>query len=407
MADPVVTFMDPEFSKDPVQFYERLREQAPLVKIGHPSAPPVWLVTRYEDVKAMLSDPRFVADYNKVPGHHEGLSVVDQMVASLGMPEDFKEYVYGMTLVDGQDHVRLRRLVTPAFSVRKIKALRPGLERMSAELIEAMAAKGGGDLLEEYSAPLTGTVICNLIGIDEPDQPNMRQWMHDFTAGDYAESAQGMVNCTKELIQRRRAEPADDMISTVVKTSDESDDGLSEAEMIGLVLLLVNAGHQSTAHFIPNSVVMLLDHPDQLARLRAEPDLMPTAIDELLRVGNPLPFATPRYATEDLVFAGVSIRRGEALTGSFQSANYDPPVFPGAVQLQLDREMKRGESHLSFGAGPHYCLGAALARLEGTVALEQLFLQRDTLDLAVPRDELEYADINLGLRLLARLPVKL
>jgi cytochrome P450 len=333
--------------------------------------------------------------------------VVDEMVASLDMPDSFREYVYGMTLVDGKAHNRLRRLVLPAFSVRRIKAMRPRLERISDELIEALAAKGTGDLLEDYSAPLTGMVICELIGIDVPDQPKMRQWMHDFTAGDYADSAEGMVNCSKELIKRRRAEPKEDLISTMITTSDQAEDGLSEAEMIGLILLLVNAGHQSTAHFIPNAVLALFDHPDQLARLRAEPEMMPTAIDELMRIGNPLPFATPRYAIEDLEFAGMPIRKGEALTASFQAANYDPDYFDDPDRFHIDRDMPRGHSHLSFGAGPHYCLGAALARLEGTIALDHLLLQRDTLELAVPRDEIGYADVNLGLRLLAGLPVKI
>ncbi|MEU7583040.1 cytochrome P450 [Streptomyces sp. NPDC041068] len=407
MAEPIVSLMNPEFADDPVGAYARLREQAPLVRIGHPGGPPVWLITRCEDVKAALSDPRLVVDYSNVPGH-QGLSVVDQMVEAFDLPDEFRDYgAANMMFQDGKDHSRLRRLVTPAFSVRRIKALRPRMEEISAQLLDALARKGSGDLIEEYSSPLTGTVICELIGIDEADQPQMRKWMNDYAGGDHATSARGMVEYTKKLIERRRAEPADDMISTLVQTSDEDGDRLSEAEMIALVLLLVNAGHHSTAHFIPNAVLTLFDSPEQLALLRARPDALPHAMDELMRVANPVPTATPRYATEDLEFAGVPICKGEALTGSFQSANYDPRVFREPERCDVERVMKRGESHLSFGAGPHYCIGAALARLEGEVALDHLLLRRDSLEITVSRDELTYTDVSLGLQLLSALPVRL
>ncbi|WP_431041559.1 cytochrome P450 family protein [Streptomyces sp. P1-3] len=406
MSEPIVSLMNPEFADDPVGAYARLREKSPLVRIGHPGGPPVWLITRCEDVKAALSDPRLVVDYSSVPGH-QGRSLVDEMVEAANLPDDFRDYAGNMMYQDGKEHARLRRLVTPALTVRRIKALRPRMEKTSARLIDALAQKGSGDLIEEYSSPLTGTVICELIGIDEADQPQMREWMHDYANGDQAASAQGMVEYTKKLIERRRAAPTDDMISTLVQTSDEDGDRLSEAEIIGLVLLLVIAGHHSTAHFIPNAVVALFDHPDQLALLRAKPEALPHAIDELLRIANPLPIAAPRYATEDLEFAGVSICKGEALTGSFQSANYDPRVFPEPERFNVERVMKRGEGHLSFGAGPHYCIGAALARLEGEIALDHLLLKRDSLEITVSRDDLSYTDISLGLRMLAELPVRL
>ncbi|MGW2707272.1 cytochrome P450 family protein [Streptomyces sp. NPDC001340] len=410
MAEPIVSLMDPEFTHDPIGAYGRLRENSPLVRIGNPGAPPVWLVTRCDDVKAALSDPRFVTDYSNVPGHH-GLGVVDQMLAVYDLPEEFREefrgYANNMMFVDGKDHARLRRLVTPAFAVRRIKALRPGMEEISAQLLDTLAAKGGGDLLEEYSSPLTGTVICELIGIDKADQPHMRKLMNDYANGDVVSSAQGMVECAKELIARRRTEPAEDMISTLVRTRDESGDQLSEAEMIAMVLLLVWAGHHSTSHFIPNAVLTLFDHPEQLERLCAAPEFLPHAIDELMRLANPVPLASPRYATEDVEFAGVQVRRGEALTGSYLSANYDPRVFPDPERCDLGREMKRGQGHVSFGAGPHYCVGAALAKLESEVALGDLLLNRDGLELAVKREELEYTDSTLGVHLLARLPVRL
>ncbi|MET7437475.1 cytochrome P450 [Streptomyces sp. NPDC005496] len=410
MAEPIVSLTNPEFTNDPIGAYGRLRESAPLVRIGFPGGPPVWLITRNEDIKAALSDPRLVVDYSNVPGH-QGPSVADQMVAALDLPEEFRPYVAAnMMLLDGKEHARQRRLVTPAFTVRRINSLRPRIEEISARLLDDLAAKGSGDLIEDYSSPLTGTVICELIGIDEADQPQVRKWMNQYTDpdGDLATSARKMVDYVKKLIQRRRAQPTDDMISTLVQSTGEDGDRLSEAEIISMVLLVVNNGHHSTSHFIPNAVLALFDNPDQLALLRARPDALPHAIHELMRVANPIPTAGPRYATEDLKFAGYAICKGDALTGSYQSANYDPHVFDQPEQCDVERELKRGQGHLAYGAGPHYCPGAALAHLEGEIALNHLLIQRDSLEVTVSRKALRYTEATPGgARLLNALPVRL
>ncbi|MCT9008781.1 cytochrome P450 family protein [Streptomyces rhizosphaerihabitans] len=410
MAEQIISLTNPEFTTDPVCAYARLREEAPLVRVGFPGGPRVWLVTRNEDVKAVLSDPRLVVDYSNVPGH-QGPSVADQMVAALDLPDEFRPYVAAnMMLKDGPDHARQRRLVTPAFTVRRIKALRPRVEEISAQLLDTLARKGSGDLIEDYSSPLTGTVICELIGIDETDQPQVRKWMNEYTdvGADLAESAGNMVAYIKKLIARRRAEPANDMISALVQTCDEDGDRLSEDEIISMALLVVNNGHHSTSHFIPNAVLALFDNPDQLALLRARPDALPHAIEELMRVANPIPTAGPRYATEDMEFAGVPIRKGDALTGSYLSANYDPRVFPDPERCEVERVLKRGQGHLAYGAGPHYCPGAALAHLEGEIALSHLLLQRDSLEITVSRDALRYTEATPGgARLLNALPVRL
>ncbi|MFF2190821.1 cytochrome P450 [Streptomyces sp. NPDC058155] len=410
MDEPIVSLMKPEFTDDPICAYARLREKAPLVRVGYPGGPASWLITRNGEVKAALSDPRLVTNYGNVPGH-QGPSVADLMVATLDMPEEFRDFLAAnMMLQDGEYHARLRRLVTPAFTARRIKALRPRIEEISARLLDALAKKGSGDLIEEYSSPLTGTVICELIGIEEADQPQVRKWMNDYAdaGADLAASARGMLEYLQKLIERRRAEPADDMISMLVQASDEDGDRLSESEIISLVLVVVNNGHHSTAHFIPNALLALFDNPDQLALLRARPDALPHAMDELMRIANPVPTAGQRYATEDLEFAGVPIRKGEALTGSFLSANYDPRVFPEPERCDVERVVKRGEGHLSFGAGPHYCIGATLANLEGEIALDHLLLQRDSLEVTVSRDDLKYTEATPGgARLLSALPVRL
>lgn len=410
MDEPIVSLLSAEFTEDPTGAHARLRERSPLVRIGFPGGPPVWLITRSAEIKEALNDPRLVVDYSNVPGHR-GPSIADLMVETLDLPEEFREYIAGnMMLRDGEYHARLRRLVTSAFSAKRVKALRPRIEEISARLLDALARKGSGDLIEEYSSPLTSTVICELVGIDEQDQPQVRKWMNEYASADadLAASATGLFECTKDLIARRRAEPADDMVSLLVHAADADGDRLTDAEIVSLVLVVVNNGHHSTAHFIPNALLTLFENPDQLALLRARPEALPHAMAELMRVANPIPTAAPRYATEDLEFAGRSICKGDALTGSFQSANYDPRVFTDPERCDLERVNQRGEGHLSFGAGPHYCIGAALAYLEGEVALDHLLLQRDGLEITARREDLRHIEANPGgPRLLTALPVRL
>jgi cytochrome P450 len=406
---PVVSVIDSEFISDSIRGYAHLRERAPLIRMGSPDVPPVWLVTRCDDVKAALSDPRFVVDFGNVPGY-EGLGLADQILLALGLPSEHREYATSMLLSDGEAHARLRRLIAPAFSARRIKAMRSRVEQIAQELVAALAEKKEGDLIDEFALPLTSAVICGLIGIDEADQPQMRQWMHDYTNGQQLADGQDMVGYTKKLIERRRATPTGDMISALIQSTDKNGDRLTEGEIIAMVLLLVNNGHLSTANFIPNAIVVLFDHPDQLARLRAEPELLPPAMNELMRVASPLLLTAPRYATEDLEFAGVQIFQGEALSNSLQAANYDPRIFPDPERVDITREIGPGEigpgeRHVAFGAGPHHCLGAALALMEGEVALDHLLLRNDSLSLAVRRDELEYADVALGVKQLTRLPI--
>ncbi|MFI7547027.1 cytochrome P450 [Actinoplanes sp. NPDC049599] len=405
MREPV-SLADPAFLDDPVRGFTRLRDHAPLVRIGMPGGPPVWLVTRYDEVKQALSDPRLVVDHARVPGH-SGLSVVEQIIQAYGMPREFWEYAANMTFMDGADHNRLRRLIVPVFTRRRITEMAPRVEKISRELLGKLTEAGGGDLIEDYSSPLTSTVICDLIGIDEADQPAMRRWMHEYTGGNYADAALQMVDYTRHLIARRRAEPAEDMVSVLIRSAETAEDGLSEAEIVAMTLLMVNNGHLSTSHFIPNAILVLAGNPGELAKLRAQPELLPRALHELMRVTSPAQIATPRYATEDLEIGGVLVRRGEAVTGSLMSANFDPRVFPDPLRVDITRDTGRVENHIAFGAGPHYCTGAALGRLEGEVALRHLLLEDLSLSLAVDRDELEWQDVALAVRLLKSLPVHL
>ncbi|MEU4685883.1 cytochrome P450 [Streptomyces xinghaiensis] len=407
---PIVSLLAPEFEDDPVGSLARLRERSPLVRVGYPGGQRVWLMTRSEEIKSVLSDPRFVVDASKVPGH-EGPSITELMLSSLDLSDELRDsFGANLALEDGKDHARLRRVLAPAFTMRRLKALRPGIEEMSAELLDALVRKGSGDLLHEYAAPLTSGVICELIGMDKADQPQIRKWMGEYANADadFTTSLQGLCTYTKGLIERRRAEPADDMISTLVSAVDQGGGLLSEADITSLVVNLVNAGYHAMNDFILNAILLLQDNPDQLALLRARPELLPHAMDELMRVVPSIPNAGPRYATEDMEVGGVPICKGDALTGSLHSANFDPRHFPRPEQCDVERVPKRGEGHLSFGSGPHRCIGAALSNLEGEVALDHLLLQRDSPELAVRRSALQYREvIPGGARLLTSFPVRL
>ncbi|APU21346.1 cytochrome P450 [Actinoalloteichus sp. GBA129-24] len=409
--EQIVSLLAPEFEDDPIGALARLREWAPMVRVGFPGGQRVWLMTRSELIRKVLSDPRFVVDVSKVPGH-EGPSITEQMVATLDLSDELSDY-FGANLMleDGQSHARLRRTLAPAFTNRRIEALRPRIEKTSAGLLDALERKGSGDLLHEYAAPLTIDVICGLIGIDETDQPRIQKWMGEYAnaEADFTTSLLGLCEYLRELITRRRAQPANDTISTLVRAMDSDDVRLDEADAISMAVTLVNASYHAMNDFILNGVLALQDNPDQLALLRAKPEALPHAVEELMRMASSISTAGPRYATQDMELAGVQVCQGDALTGSLHAANFDPRHFPRPEQCDIQRVPKRGEGHLSFGAGPHRCIGASLANLEGEVAIDHLMLQRDSLELAVSRRELTYRDTMPGgaPRLLTSFPVRI
>jgi cytochrome P450 len=415
LDEQVVSLLSPEFEEDPIGALARLRDKSPLVRVGYPGGARVWLVTRGEDIRKVMSDPRFVVDAAKVAGH-EGPSLTEQMFAQFDVEEEIADELrdfFGANLMleDGQGHVRLRRVLAPAFTVRRIEALRPRVEEVSARLLEALDRKGSGDLLNEYAGPLTTAVICELIGIDEADQPQVQEWLAEYInlKADFASSLLGLCRYLRGLLERRRAEPAGDLISTLAQAMDAEDIQLTEADAVSLIVTVVNAAYHAVNDFIVNSVLVLEDNPEQLALLRANPGALPHAVEELLRVGSSISLAGTRYATTDMEFAGVRIREGDALTGSIHSANYDPRYFPRPEQCDIERRPKAAEGHLSFGAGPHRCIGATLASLEGAVAIDHLMLRRDSVKVAVSRSELKYRDTMPGAapRLLTALPVRM
>lgn len=389
--------------------YARLREQAPLVRVTLPEVEqPTWLITRYEDVEAALNDSRFVRDTSKVPGY-DGPSITDQMIEVYGLPEEFHKYFVALVLTDGEEHNRTRSVVTRAFTTSRLKALRPKVEKITHDLYETLSAKGEADLMGEFSNPLAGAVLCELVGIEEADRSKIFEYFAFLNAGDPTElvpKLTGFVNHLKGLIAQRRAEPTDDLLSALIRFSDEEED-FDEGDIIAILFQLISTGIVPPSQFLADAILALLDHPEQAGRLRAEPGLMSTtAIPELLRFTSSVPVGATLYATEDLEFCGMPVKQGESITASLAAANHDPSRYDEPAKLDLTRRLGRGVGHMALGHGPHYCIGAGMARLVGEVVLEQLFVKHEGLSLAVARDELQYQGVaGHGLFLLS-LPVK-
>ncbi|MGW4623884.1 cytochrome P450 [Streptomyces sp. NPDC004592] len=407
--------LSPELVEDPVGAYAEFRAQERLPQVVLPGLQtPVRLVTRHTDVKAALTEPRLIRDRSKVPGGAGGADPQAELLeaAFAGFPADYAKYVSGhLALFDGEEHARLRVPLTRAFTARRIAALRPFVERVAEDLLSALAPKDEADLLGEFAYPLTTVVVCELVGIDDTDRDRVCAWIHDFAYGDGSRTVDGLVSIVdyvRELIARRRAEPTDDLISVLIEGGRDGGDALTEDELISVVFLLISTGITPPALFLAHAVLALFDHPDQLARLRREPGLLDRAVPELLRHVSLVRIGASMYATEDFEFAGTPVKKGETVTVALLAADHDPREYgEGPERLDIARESGRGDGHLAFGHGPHYCLGAALGRLVTSVVLDRVLVRRPETALAVDRGELEFGHWpGDGFHLL-RLPVRL
>jgi cytochrome P450 len=365
-----------------MQAYAELARSGEVVPITLPNGVPGKLVTSYAGVRQVLNDDRL----------RKAGTPMTVMMERL-RPHLVPAFASHMLRADGEDHARLRRLVGAAFTRRRIEALEPRISEIAAGLLDELERVGPDesiDLLERYAYPLPMTVICDLLGIDPP----LRDLFHSTTqtlmsgvyAGDeaYGRAADEVVALMREVVAARRANPADDLISALIEARDGGD-RLSEDELTSMIFVLVIAGHETTVNLIGNGVAALLDHPDQLARLRAEPQLMERAVEELLRFEGPAQTTFPVVAAEAVEVAGTVIEPGEVVVPALLIANRDATRFPDPDGLDVGRAP---EPHVGFGHGIHHCLGAPLARLEARIAFSALFARFPDLSLAVERGEL-------------------
>ncbi|AZS87911.1 cytochrome P450 [Streptomyces griseoviridis] len=376
----------------PHDVYPRLRESAPVHRITGPDGTPAWLVTRYDDVRAALADPRLSLDKkHATPGTYQGFRLPPALDANL-------------LNMDPPDHTRVRRLVGRAFTPRRVQQLRAPMRESADRLLDALGPHGTTDLVASYATPLPITVICDLLGIPEHHRHDFRAWTDALLLPDPARPEAGkqaivaMLGFFAQLFADKRAHPADDLLSDLIAVRDE-DDRLSEDELTSLAFLILFAGYENTVQLIGNAVSLLLQHPDQLAALRADPARIPSAVEEFLRHEGPAAFAIRRFPVEDVTIAGVTVPAGETVWVSLASANRDPGRFPDPDRLDIGRDTS---GHLALGLGIHYCVGAPLARAETEIALAALLERFPRLALA--DDELRWRP-SLRARGLAALPV--
>ncbi|HEY1699961.1 MAG TPA: cytochrome P450 [Trebonia sp.] len=402
-GEPAVTErLGDAYFQDPQAVFARLRATAPVSPVISPEGGRTWLVTRYDDVRAALADPRLAKDW-ATHMTSEGFSLDDDPV---------RAYLSRHLLnLDPPDHTWLRRLVVKAFTARRVAALRPRIESITSSLLDGLASAaadaGVADLIDEFSFPLPVTVICELIGIPARDQGLFRKWSSTVlssrgTQEEFRLAAVSMYEYFTALVAAKRRDPDDDLLSALIATRD-SGDSLSEAELVAMMFLLLVAGHETTVNLISNGTLALLQNPAEMERLRSDPSLLPHAVEELLRYANPLNHATERFTLEPVTIGGVTIPEREWVILVTSSANRDASRFPAADSLDVGRD---AAGHVAFGHGIHYCLGAPLARMEGEIAFGALLARYPSLSLAVPESSLRWRPSSL-IHGLEKLPVTL
>jgi cytochrome P450 len=389
---------------DPFPVFAGVRTLGPVHAVTLADGHRAWLVVSYEEARAALNEPRLSKDM------HAALATNSGVVAE-GLPGP--AFARHMLTVDPPNHTRLRRLVSSAFSTRRVEALRPRVQTITDELIHDIARHAPDspiDLVAAFAFPLPFTVICELLGVPQGDRASLAEGFTNMlvptaTPDEYAaakEASDSVVATLTALVEGKQTDPGDDLVSDLISARD-GEDSLDTQELLSTIFQLIVAGHDTTASLIGNSLVALFRNPAQLAELRADPSKIPTAVEELLRYDAPVPHSTFRYTAAPLTLGGVTIPAGEQVIISLAAANRDPTRYANPELLDLERD---GARHLAFGHGIHHCLGAPLARMEGHLALGSLLRTFPELSLAVPVSELHWGHGDgLVLRGLTELPV--
>jgi cytochrome P450 len=409
MAAPTMDDLELTDLSDPIMFtnpfprYAELRRNAPVSRVRSKQLARKggYLLARYDDVMMLHTDKRFSNDFmiNGRPG-----------LMKL-MPRMFRLLADSMVFKDDPDHTRLRGLVNEAFTPKMVERMADDIERTVAVLLDDLDGRDVVDLVEQYAVPLPLSVIAEMLGVSDADRDQFHTWMQRFSEGAVAgpiqliralPNGQRMMRLFERLAEQRRAQPDDRLISALVRANEEGDH-LNDQEVLAMIFLLLLAGHVSTANFIGSATLALLDNPEQLTRLRENPELIDAAVEELLRYTTPVPCGAARITLEDVEIAGVTIPKGSNVLGMIISANRDEGVFDHPDVLDLGRDPNR---HITFAVGAHYCLGNQLARLEGRTALAALVQRFEHIELAVARSELRYKPTH-SLRGLRSLPLRL
>jgi cytochrome P450 len=421
IANPLLLdLMDPAFMAGAHTLYADVRPSCPVARarfrnLGDdapqteaerdtaarsPFAPEVWLTTRYDDgVATLLDDDRFSVDPLQALTPEQRAALPDQ-------PKEFLPLSRSLLTLDPPDHTRLRKLVQPWFTGRAIDALRPRIAEIAGELLdhaETAAAERGEaaphrtmELIVAFAYPLPVAVISEMLGVPREDWPTVRQWTELlFTrrgpslTDEQRANLEAMSGYFRALADRKRAEPADDLITFLVQAEDE-DDRLDDTELLSMIFIVYVAGHITTVNLIGNGVVALLSHPDELAKVRADATLAHNLVEETLRYWGPAEQTFPRIALEAVILEGITVARGERVMVSLAAADRDPARFADPDRFDVSRP--DANRHIAFGKGIHACLGAPLARAEGEIAFATLLGRYPALRLAVPAAELTWRE---------------
>jgi cytochrome P450 len=397
-----VNIVSPEFKANPFPLLARLRASEPVFRTRLPDKvkTPVWLITRYEDVLALLKDERF-------PKNRRSVLTPEQIRRLPWVPPMFRPLERNMLDLDAPDHTRLRALVHKAFTPRLVEQMRERVQTLADELLDGVASRREMDLINDYALPLPMTIITEILGVPTGDRHKFHKWSKAVVSlsspnatARVIPSVWMFIRYLRRFFKLRRMKPQDDLASALIQ-AEEAGDKLSEDELLAMVFLLLIAGHETTVNLIGSGTLALLEHPDEMDKLRREPSLIKPAVEELLRYTAPVFMSTERYAREDVTIHGVTIPRGEMTLGVIGSANRDETVFKNPDELDITREPNK---HLSFGQGIHFCLGAPLARMEAQIAINTLLRRMPDIRLKISPDLLRWRP-SMILRGLDALPV--
>lgn len=400
----------PEFLADPYSIYGELRRDAPVFRVEDPpegtpgtvySTGTSWWITRYDDAKAVLKDyKRFVHDFRlaMTPEELEALPPTPPLMAALSA---------NLTGLEPPEHTQLRGLVSQAFARKKVEQMGRLVQGLADDLLAEVETRGEMDLMEDFAYPLPIRVISGMLGVPFEDAPLLRKWAEIKPPSNAAEAEEVMAGLreAKAYVDRqlelRHENPSDDLITGLMEAEIEGE-RLEEIQLFSMIMMIIVAGFETTVNLIGNGMLALFDNPNQLAKLRARPELAENAVEEMLRFDTPLEHSLTRWVSENTEFRGQQLKRGDRVVVIHASANRDPEKFEDPDRFDIEREELQ---HISFGYGIHFCLGAPLARVEGPIAFRTLLERLPELELATSRSKVRYRD-NLPFRGLQSLPVR-
>jgi cytochrome P450 PksS len=403
MVDKVDTFSDlfmQEGRRNPQPIYARMREESSVLPIiSTQTGSRFWVATGYDECVALLKDQRIGKDArHNLPA--------DMLPSWMNEENPLDVLNHHLLDLDPPDHTRLRALVHKAFTPGIVENLRPRIQAIADDLLDQIESQGETNLVEAYSFPLPITVIAELLGVPVEDRERFRYWTKTILFGrensEVMAAGFEMVMYMHNLIDTLKANPQENLLSGLIAVEDEGKH-MTREELISMIFLLLVAGHETTVNLISSGTLLLLQHPDQLKLLRESPTFLRSAVEEMLRFNGPVETTTIRFAYDDITIGGRTVPRGEMILASLLGANRDPKVFDRPDVFDITRDPNR---HIAFGNGIHYCLGAPLARLEGTIAIETLLRRLPKLNIEPGIDDtLEWSD-SLLLHGLKALPLR-